>query len=167
MTKINLFQGDITRIKVDAIVNASDETLSGGGGVDLAIHNAAGKDLKLELDKLGRCGTGEVVFTKGYNLPSKFIIHTVGPVFSNNENDPVLLANCYKNSLGICKSNNVKSIAFPAISTGVFGYPKEEASKIALETVKKFIEEFPEDLDEVFFVVFDEENYKIYKSIIE
>jgi O-acetyl-ADP-ribose deacetylase (regulator of RNase III) len=167
MTKISLFHGDITKLVVDAIVNATDEDLSGGGGVDLSIHLAAGDDLKSELDKTKICKTGDAIITKGYNLPSKYIIHTVGPIFSNSEEDPILLAKCYINSLKLCRSNNVRTIAFPSISTGVFGYPKDEASLVALKTVRDYIKTFPDDLSEIIFVAFSEEDYQQYKKLLK
>ncbi len=166
MTQIKITQGDITKITVDAIVNAANKTLLGGGGVDGAIHFVAGRELYEECKNLGGCNTGEAKITKGYKLPAKFVIHTVGPVYGyENGNDAELLANCYKNSLALAEKHGLRSIAFPAISTGVFRYPKDEAAKIALSTVKDFIREKPEILDLVNFVLFDELNYNIYKHL--
>lgn len=167
MAQIKIIQGDITKITVDAIVNAANKTLLGGGGVDGAIHFVAGDELYDECKKLGGCNTGEAKITKGYKLPAKFVIHTVGPIYGyENGADAELLARCYKNSLALAERHGLRSIAFPAISTGVFRYPKDEAAKIALSTIKDFIREKPEILDLVYFVLFDELNYNIYKHLI-
>lgn len=158
--------GDITKVDVDAIVNAANETLLGGGGVDGAIHSAAGPELLEECKTLGGCKTGEAKITKGYNLLAKNIIHTVGPVYNSGENVEKLLSECYGNSLKLASENNIKSIAFPGISTGVYGYPKEEASKIAIESVLSFLKESPQDI-KIIFVSFDEEAFNIYKNIFD
>lgn len=158
--------GDITKIDVDAIVNAANETLLGGGGVDGAIHSAAGPELLEECKTLGGCKTGEAKITKGYNLLAKNIIHTVGPVYNSGENVEKLLSECYRNSLKLASENNIKSIAFPGISTGVYGYPKEEASKIAIESVLSFLKESPQEI-KIIFVSFDEEAFNIYKNIFD
>jgi len=166
MKKIELIRGDITNLKVDAIVNAANTSLLGGGGVDGAIHRTAGKELLDECRTLGGCPTGEAKVTKGYNLPAKYVIHTVGPVWGggNNQEDE-LLANCYKNSLKLTVEKNIKTIAFPNISTGIYHFPKERAADIAIKEVKEFLQK-NESIDKVIFAVFDEENYDIYKRKI-
>lgn len=166
MTKITLVKGDITKQKVDAIVNAANKSLLGGGGVDGAIHRAAGPKLLKECNKLGGCQTGEAKITKGYNLPAKYIIHTVGPIYGKeNGKEAELLASCYKNSLLLAKKYKIKTIAFPAISTGAYGYPKKEAAEIAIKTIKDFIKN-DEWFEEIKLVVFSEEGYKIYKELL-
>ncbi len=138
--RIELFNGNITKLKVDAIVNAANTTLLGGGGVDGAIHSAAGGGLLEECKTLNGCFTGEAKITKGYNLPAKFVIHTVGPVWNDgNHNEDELLANCYGSSLKLAIDNGIKTIAFPAISTGVYRFPLERAVKIAVNEVKNFL----------------------------
>lgn len=164
--KIKLFRGDITSLKVDAIVNAANTTLLGGGGVDGAIHRAAGKELLAECRTLNGCKTGDAKITKGYNLPAKFVIHTVGPVWSGgNSNEPEKLASCYRQSLELAIDHGVKTIAFPNISTGVYGYPKKEAAKIATQTVAEFLEKHDE-IDQVIFSVFDNENFDYYNELL-
>ncbi len=164
MDKIELIKGDITRLKVDAIVNAANTTLLGGGGVDGAIHRAAGHELLTACKSLGGCLTGEAKITKGYKLRAKFVIHTVGPVWAGGKNnEETLLAGCYKNSLKLASEHNIKTIAFPNISTGVYFFPKIRAAEIALSEVKFYLAEHSE-IEKVIFSVFDKENYEIYKE---
>ena len=158
-------KGDITKIKVDAIVNAANESLLGGGGVDGAIHRAAGPELLEECRALNGCKTGEAKITKAYNLASKYVIHTVGPVWKDGKSgEKELLKNAYWNSLLLAKENHCKSVAFPNISTGVYGFPKLDAAHIAIETVTKFINEVDSEMD-VIFVCFDDINYAIYQEV--
>ncbi len=161
---IKFIKGDITKINdVDAIVNAANKTLLGGGGVDGAIHRAAGIKLRLECLKLHGCKTGEAKITGAYNLSCKYIIHTVGPIWHNGtNNEDIKLRNCYYNSLEIAKENGIRKIAFPSISTGVFRFPIELASEIAIETVKEFLEKNIGVFDLVEWVLFDDETYSIY-----
>jgi O-acetyl-ADP-ribose deacetylase (regulator of RNase III) len=166
MNRIEVYKGDITKLKVDAIVNAANTSLLGGGGVDGAIHRAAGPELLDFNKKLGGCQTGEAKISPGFKLPSKFIIHTVGPVWNGGKNnEDNLLANCYKNSLKISVENGVKSIAFPAISTGVYRFPLELAAKIAVSEVEKFLTQYKK-LEKIIFVCFDEENFNIYMRLL-
>ena len=163
---IELIKSDIISLQVDAIVNAANKMLLGGGGVDGAIHRAAGKELLEECRALNGCETGNAKLTKGYLLPAKFIIHAVGPIWSDGKkNEDELLASCYQKSLEIAVNKGVKSIAFPNISTGVYGFPKNRAAKIAIDTVIEFITKKPE-IEKVVFVCFDEENYQLYKNIL-
>lgn len=160
---INIIKGDITEIEADAIVNAANTTLLGGGGVDGAIHKKAGPELLEECRQLHGCKTGEAKITKGYNLKSKYVIHTVGPIYARNtvKISKKLLQESYYNSMNLAKKYGINSIAFPAISTGVYGYPKQDAAEIALDTVINYCENnsfFPN----VIFVLFDKENYSIY-----
>ena len=167
MSKINLHKGDITELNVDAIVNAANRTLLGGGGVDGAIHRAAGKELLKECKTLNGCETGNSKITQGYKLNAKHIIHTVGPVWKGgSSNEKELLKSCYTTSLKLAVENNIKTIAFPNISTGIYGFPKEKAAKIAINTVKEFIEN-NENIKEVIFVVFEYVNYELYNKLLE
>jgi len=168
--KIFLIQGDITNQKVDAIVNAANTSLMGGGGVDGAIHRAGGpailEDCRKIIAKQGSCKTGEAVITTAGNLPAKFVIHTVGPVWNNGKNNEAeKLANCYRTSLQLALENKIESIAFPNISTGIYGYPKKDAAAIAIKTVLDLLQNNPA-LPKVYFVCFDEENFSIYQNII-
>jgi len=167
---IKLQLGDITKIGVDAIVNAANSSLLGGGGVDGAIHRAGGRAILDECMKIverqGGCPTGEAVITTAGNMPARYVIHTVGPVWHGGMNDEdQLLANAYSNSLRLAVDNGVKTIAFPNISTGVYGFPKERAAKIAIETVRNFLEK-DKSLNEVVFVCFDRENHEIYERLL-
>ena len=164
MRNIEIHLGDITKLDCDAIVNAANKTLLGGGGVDGAIHRAAGPELLSECRTLNGCQTGEAKITKGYKLKAKHVIHTVGPIYSNAPSDPIKLANCYRNSLELAKENGLNSIAFPSISTGVYGYPLEEATKVAVATVLEWIEQNPDYEMKVIFVCFGEKAYNLYKQ---
>lgn len=165
-TKIRLIRGDITTLAVDAIVNAANTSLLGGGGVDGAIHRAAGPDLLESCRKLNGCSTGQAKITLGFDLPSKFVIHAVGPVWKDgSSNEPQLLRSCYARSLQLAADHRLNSIAFPNISTGVYGFPKPKAAEIAIEAVRKFLED-PGTVKEVIFVVFDQENYTLYKHLL-
>ena len=165
-SRIKLVQGDITKQNVDAIVNAANRSLLGGGGVDGAIHRAAGPELLEYCRTLNGCNTGEAKLSPGYNLPAGYVIHTVGPVWhGGNNNEPELLKNAYLNSLKIAKENRFKTIAFPNISTGVYGFPKRLAAKIAISTVKEFLAD-NESPREVWFVVFDNQNHSIYFEML-
>lgn len=166
MNKIELFTGDITTLKVDAIVNAANTSLLGGGGVDGAIHRAAGKELTDECRKLNGCKTGDAKITKGYKLPAKYVIHTVGPVWhGGNSGEAQKLASCYKRSLEIALEKKLKTIAFPNISTGVYGYPKQEAAEIAVNSVEQFLAE-NHTIFKIIFCVFDSENFEIYRKLV-
>ena len=161
---IEINKGDITQLKVDAIVNAANTTLLGGEGVDGAIHRAAGKELFDECTKLGGCKTGEVKITSGYNLPAKYIIHTVGPVWNGGKNnEDELLASCYRNSIKLAVENGIKSIAFPAISTGVYLFPLDRATKIAIDEVTKFLNG-NDEIEKVIFVAFDDTTHNCYEE---
>jgi O-acetyl-ADP-ribose deacetylase (regulator of RNase III) len=166
MDRIRLYKGDITTMEVNAIVNAANESLLGGGGVDGAIHRAAGPGLLAETRTLGGCPTGDAVITGGYNLPASHVIHTVGPVWHGGKKDEAgLPQSCYRRSLEVARDNGLRSLAFPGISTGIYGYPKQEASEIAWKTVMKFLDgnRLPEV---VWFVAFDEESFNIYQKLM-
>lgn len=169
---IEVQKGDITKLNVDAIVNAANQTLLGGGGVDGAIHRAAGPLLLEECKSLNGCETGNAKITKGYNLKAKYVVHTVGPVWRGGSADEAeLLASCYRISLEIASEKEIKSIAFPAISTGIYGFPFSKASKIALETVKNYLAENPNRFQKIVFILFSDDDYirfnEIKRSIID
>jgi O-acetyl-ADP-ribose deacetylase (regulator of RNase III) len=164
--KLEVLLGDITRLKVDAIVNAANTSLLGGGGVDGAIHRAAGPELLAECKRLNGCPTGEARITKGYHLPAKYIIHTVGPVYSGKPSDRQFLKNCYRNSLALASENHIATIAFPAISCGVYGYPIEEASEIAVNTSCSFLDNDP-SIEKILFTLFSQHDYDIYLETIK
>ena len=167
MPKIELLQADITQLEVDAIVNAAKNSLLGGGGVDGAIHQVAGPRLLAECSTLGGCPTGETRITNGYNLKAKHVIHAVGPVYQGgNNNESILLANCYRNSLKLAVENGCFSVAFPNISTGIYGFPKEEAAEIAIHEVKLFLVS-NNFIKQVIFCCYDNENYSIYHKILQ
>lgn len=166
MAKIELHYGDITKLKVDAIVNAANNSLLGGGGVDGAIHMAAGGQLLEACRKLNGCETGDAKITEGYNLPAKYVIHTVGPVWkygSKKEDD--LLASCYRRSLELAIEHGIKSIAFPNISTGIYHFPIEKAAKIAIHEVQKFLSKHPQ-IEKVVFVAFTKSNLELYENML-
>jgi O-acetyl-ADP-ribose deacetylase (regulator of RNase III) len=170
MSKIKLIQGDITKLEVDAIVNAANSTLLGGGGVDGAIHRAGGpqilEECKAIRNKQGGCKTGDAVITSGGKLKAKYVIHTVGPVWKNgNANEDKLLTNAYHNSLKLAIEKNLLTIAFPNISTGVYGFPKERAAGLAIQTVNNFLTS-TDSIQQVIFCCFDDENFSIYKSLL-
>lgn len=168
--KIKLVKGDITELKVDAIVNAANSSLLGGGGVDGAIHRKGGQELLDDCirirNKKGGCPTGQAVITRAGKLHAKFVIHTVGPFWSGGtNNEEQLLSNCYLNSLKIALENEIYTIAFPNISTGIFQFPKEKAATIAIETIQNFAQK--ETFKEIIFVCFDQENYNIYEKLLQ
>ncbi|MBN2812676.1 MAG: O-acetyl-ADP-ribose deacetylase [Bacteroidales bacterium] len=164
--RIALIRGDITTLDVDAIVNAANNSLLGGGGVDGAIHRAAGPGLLAECRQLNGCNTGEAKITRGYNLPARFVIHTVGPVWhGGNSGEEHLLRSCYNGSLNLAHDYQLKTIAFPNISTGVYGYPKQQAGRVAVEAVSEWLDVHP-DFKQVNFVAFDEENFTIYEELL-
>ena len=166
MTQIEVLKGDITKLEVDAIVNAANESLLGGGGVDGAIHRAAGGKLLEECRTLNGCETGQSKITKGYNLPAKFVIHTVGPIWrGGNSNERELLKSCYTTALNLAKENGIKSIAFPAISCGVYRFPLEEACRIAIDTVKEFITA-NDCFEKIIFIDINDIIINIYNQII-
>jgi len=163
--RMGIIKGDITQMETDAIVNAANRTLLGGGGVDGAIHRAAGPELLEACRPLGGCPTGEAKITPGFNLPAKYVIHTVGPVYGNSLKDAELLANCYKNSLDLAVRNGIRTIAFPAISCGVYGYPIEEAATVAINTVSEFLRD-NRSIQKVWFVLFSQDAYDVYDRLL-
>jgi O-acetyl-ADP-ribose deacetylase len=168
--RISLLHGDITKVAADAIVNAANSSLLGGGGVDGAIHRAGGPAILEECrairDRQGGCGTGEAVITSAGRLPARYVIHTVGPVWNGGERgEPELLASAYRNSLRLVVENGLETVAFPNISTGIYEFPKDKAAEIAVRTVSEFLGHHPE-VKEVIFLCFDRENYELYKKIL-
>jgi O-acetyl-ADP-ribose deacetylase (regulator of RNase III) len=164
--RIQIKQGDITREAVDAIVNAANKSLLGGGGVDGAIHRAAGPELLDECRKLGGCQTGAAKITQGYRLPARHVIHAVGPVYHGGKSgEPELLAGCYRTAMKLAAENNLKTIAFPAISCGVYGYPLNEAATIALRTVRDALLQYPQ-IERTIFVLFDTASYQAYDQAL-
>lgn len=171
MSRIKLIQGDITKLQVDAIVNAANSSLLGGGGVDGAIHRAGGPQILEECKQIrnrqGGCKTGEAVITSGGNLKAKYIIHTVGPVWNGgHNNEEQLLGNAYRNSLQLAVTRNISTIAFPNISTGIYGFPKRRAAEVAIEIVQQFLQ-VNESIREVIFCCFDEENTSLYQQLLK
>ena len=167
LDRIEILDGDITTLSVDAIVNAANSSLLGGGGVDGAIHRAAGPQLLEECRALGGCPTGEARITKGYRLPARWVIHTVGPVWSGGDSsEDELLANCYRNSLALAVRHTVRSIAFPAISTGIYSFPLERATRIAVREVASFLNG-PSSLERVCFVCFGAQAFQCYQTILQ
>ena len=166
---IKTVRGDITKVtEVQAIVNAANSSLLGGGGVDGAIHRAAGKELLFECRLLGGCKTGQAKITKGYNLPCEYVIHTVGPVWNGGgKNEAELLASCYFNSMKVAMENGIRSIAFPSVSTGIYRFPVGQAAKIAVRTVKRFLDDNEGAFDLVEWVLFDEHTEKVYEAEVD
>jgi O-acetyl-ADP-ribose deacetylase len=166
LDKIEIVRSDITKLDVDAIVNAASTTLLGGGGVDGAIHRAAGPELLAECRTLGGCQPGEAKLTQGYRLPARFVIHTVGPVWTGGKGcEPQILANCYRNSLQLAVKNRIKAIAFPAISCGAYGYPIPEATRIAVDTTREFLAT-DNDIDKVIFALWTKDIYEAYRQAL-
>jgi O-acetyl-ADP-ribose deacetylase len=165
LDRIEVMKGDITTLKIDAIVNAANTSLLGGGGVDGAIHRAAGPELLNECRKIGGCPTGEARITRAYNLPTKYVIHTVGPVYKGKDEDSELLSRCYLSSLELAVKNHITSIAFPAISCGAYGYPLKEACRIAIDTTCDFLEQ-NSSLQKIVFILFSAKDYNVYTEYL-
>ncbi|MCB9286972.1 MAG: O-acetyl-ADP-ribose deacetylase [Lewinellaceae bacterium] len=171
MEKIKLARGDITKMEVDAVVNAANSSLMGGGGVDGAIHRAGGPAILEECKQIraecGKCPTGQAVITTAGNMPARKVIHTVGPIWGHHseKDSERLLADCYRNSLKLAEANGLKSVAFPNISTGVYGFPKDKAAKAAIQAVKEFLGS-GSSIESVYFVCFDEENFHLYNALL-
>ena len=167
ISRITVIEGDITQQKVDAIVNAANSSLLGGGGVDGAIHRAAGSELLEECRKLNGCRTGDAKITKGYNLPAKWVIHTVGPIWQGGkQNEDELLASCYRRCLELAQEHSIRTIAFPAISTGIYGFPMERAARIAIAQIKAFLEKNT-SIEQVILVCFGQKAYEYYLSAMQ
>lgn len=168
MTRLTVIQGDITTLAVDAIVNAANTSLLGGGGVDGAIHRKAGPELAIACRMLNGCKVGNAKITAGFRLPAKYVIHAVGPVWQGGDaGERDLLASCYQRSLELARDNDLRNVAFPAISTGIFAYPKPAAAKVAVETVEAFVEGHPDALDEITFCAFDAETAELLTQAVE
>jgi len=166
-TKIELVKGDITKINAHAIVNAANTSLLGGGGVDGAIHRAAGPELLAECRGLGKCPTGQAKITKGYKLPVPYVIHTVGPVWHGGKSgEEELLASCYRNTLELAKKHSLRTVSFPSISTGAYRFPIEKAASIALKTVRTFLDRNPDIFEKIIFVLFSEKDLEVYKKCL-
>ena len=167
MTQLTVVQGDITKLAVDAIVNAANSSLLGGGGVDGAIHRAAGPELAMACRMFNGCKAGDARITAGFRLPARYVVHAVGPVWNGGDaGEPALLAGCYRRSLELAESKGARSVAFPAISTGIYGYPKEDAARIAVETVRTSLADRPEAFDEIIFCAFDAETADLLRAAL-
>ncbi len=167
-TAVQVIAADITTLRVDAIVNAANSSLQGGGGVDGAIHRKAGPELAAAGRSLGGCEPGQARITEGYRLPARYVIHTVGPVWHGGQaSEPALLASCYRESLQLALDNGLRTVAFPAISTGVFGYPQDEAARVAAKAVFTFVDRHPDAFDEIIFCAFDETRRQVIEAAVE
>ena len=166
LDRVEIMKGDITTLKIDAIVNAANTSLLGGGGVDGAIHRAAGPKLLNECRKIGGCPTGEARITSAYNLPAKYVIHTVGPIYHGKDEDPRLLSSCYVNSLELAVKNHITSIAFPAVSCGAYGYPVKKACRIAIDTTGDFLEQHS-SVQKIIFILFSTNDYNVYTEYLK